>query len=339
MTFRSWLLGALLLVLADARVVAQAEQVRIVPTASWVSIYFEAIDALTRRVKLKPLRTLRLPPGDLEIRIWEGFGLGPLRGFIIRRTGTKWSALAPTEWPDRRAKLAAVPRSTDWARTWDELERGGLLQLRDDSEIPQCEMVLDGIGYVVEIARGGYYRTFLVDNPQSLRSEDGDRFLRLLPALISAFGGKPADVGSQLPAGQLEIVGTISSDPPGALPVEPSEWQSSTGLMPQRAADIQWRADEAIAAAVNLTTPPCRDLPSSVNRLHVPGDVVVEVRIEPDGTVSAARALAGPPLLREPSVKSALEWTFSPMASGNATRGATLTVRYREGWVRFPWIK
>ena len=150
-------------------------QARIVPDAHWVKIYFESIDDLARRMKLKPLRTLRLRPDELEVRIWEGFGLGPLTGYVMKRSEGRWSALASRQAYKRATESLRVPRSADWAATWARLERDGIREIRDDSDNPSCVMVLDGVGYVVEIAQGDAYRTYLVSNPQTQRHSMGAR--------------------------------------------------------------------------------------------------------------------------------------------------------------------
>src|SRR5436190_4099554 len=158
-----------------------AGQTKIVPDDTWVNLYFEEIDQFSEQMGLKPLRTIALEPGDLELRVWKGFGIAGSNGYAVSRVRGKWSANAMVQLPYQQAHFNKVPHSTDWANMWADLQRGGIADIRDDSEIPKCTQVLDGVSYVVEIARAGFYRTYMVRNPQSVRSEDGDKFLHLLP--------------------------------------------------------------------------------------------------------------------------------------------------------------
>src|SRR6185369_12431216 len=64
----------------------------IVPKAGWEQIFFEAINERTRIANLRSLR-VALPKDDLELRVWNGFGLTALEGFVLQRRGGKWSAV------------------------------------------------------------------------------------------------------------------------------------------------------------------------------------------------------------------------------------------------------
>lgn len=310
------------------------------PVASWAKSYFQTIDRLAQRMKLTPLRSLTLGPGDLEVRIWEGFGIGGLRGFAAKRVGQKWSTVAIVERPHQQAAFTVVPKSTDWAGTWARLEQDGISEIPDDPKGPTCLLVMDGVAYVVEIATEGFYRTFHVNNPEIQRSEDGDRFLRLLATLYPAFGALPPVDVSKLPRGAVQVVSSVSSVRPPTTAEQPSGWSTAGGEVRERLPDIQMPSPEALAQGIELTTPRCQEgLPPIAAQSRVTGDVAVELRIEPNGTVSAARSLSGSALLRGPSVEAALRWKFVPMASGNQARRTVLTVTYKQEWTPFPWLK
>jgi hypothetical protein len=314
-------------------------QTKAVPNANWVKIYFSAIDRLAGRMNLKPLRSVTISPGDVEVRVWEGFGIGPLQGFTMKRVGKSWSALSMIHWYSQSPRRVAVPKSTDWAGTWEKLQRGGIAAIRDDSEIPHCKSITDGVGYVVEIAKSDVYQTYLVNNPQTLRSEDGDRFLHLLPILKEAFGqGRQPDLAG-LPDGEMRTVSSVSVAAP-ANPIAPRvpPWEPAGGVG-LKIADLRLRPEDALAQGTNLRTLQCEESPSFGWQMHIYGDVQVEVLIQPDGTVVAARALSGQSLLAEPSIASALKWTFTRASGGSQTRGAVITITYREEWVPFPWMK
>src|SRR5262249_28593956 len=51
----------------------------------------DGIDAVTAKAGLVKLREHGLPKGDLEVRIWRGFGLGGLEAAVIHRSADSWS--------------------------------------------------------------------------------------------------------------------------------------------------------------------------------------------------------------------------------------------------------
>ena len=97
-THRQTLCLILQLLLVTASAVAQplSSQTRIVPDATWVRIYFEPVDKLAGRFGFKPLRSIAIKPGDLEVRIWSGFGISGFGGSIIKRIKNKWSVFSLT---------------------------------------------------------------------------------------------------------------------------------------------------------------------------------------------------------------------------------------------------
>jgi len=88
-----------------------------------------------------------------------------------------------------------------------------------------------------------------------------------------------------------------------------------------------------------LSVPQCYELPVPRRYMSITGDVVIELFIQPDGTVSAARALYGMPILADESLQSALKWKFTPLSSSNKIRSTVISVRYKKEWVRFPWLE
>jgi len=306
-----------------------SSQTRTVPNAPWVKIYFESIDRLAGQMKLKALRAVRLGSDGIELRVWESGG--SLTGYVIKRSDGKWSARAARQRSRNSVEELKVPSATDWATVWAKLYQAGLADIRDDSDNPACAMVLDGVAYVVEIAQGSSYRTYLVSNPQSARTEDGDRFLALLPALLEAFGEKPPVDVTTLPIRERQIVSSVVPQMPEQLDTHSPAWAS---------AEVLLRTEEALAQVVSIRTPGCEELPAQAKLMPLSrfGEVAVELLIEPDGTVRSARALSGHFPLRSPSVDAASKWRFTSIPGGQL-RGAVLTIRYRNDWVDLPWLK
>src|SRR5262249_15800199 len=54
------------------------------------------------------------------------------------------------------------------------------------------------------------------------------------------------------------------------------------------------------------------EYPPLAKAAHVTGAVVVEVTIDESGTVISAKAISGPPLLKDAAVNAALQWKFAP---------------------------
>jgi protein TonB len=52
--------------------------------------------------------------------------------------------------------------------------------------------------------------------------------------------------------------------------------------------------------------------PELVRRIHLQGDVAVEVIISPEGRVESARAISGPPMLIPTALEAARGWRFGP---------------------------
>jgi hypothetical protein len=69
--------------------------------------------------RLGPLRIKDIPPGDIELRFWGGYGLGGTRGIVLNRTGGQWSARHVTV---RRCGLA-LPLSVADSLSPDSQER------------------------------------------------------------------------------------------------------------------------------------------------------------------------------------------------------------------------
>jgi hypothetical protein len=340
----------LLLFLLTSFAVAQARspQTRIVPNDGWVKTYFKSIDDLTKRVGLKPLRLIAPQPGDLEVRIWSGFGLQGLGCRIIKRVGNIWSSAGMYD--SHRTlmidghyvepNLEKAPDTIEWPVIWEKMEHAGIFDIRDDSEIPHCSRTLDGHSYVVEIARSDFYRTYLVGNPQFDRSEDGDKFLRVMSVLQKAFGNKSRDELADLPVGEEKIVGALSSDTSGSgKALDGHEY--TVGEIPQESSIVHLPTEEVLAQGISLHVPECQEWSNNLLRRiqRVSAKVVVELFIRPDGTVSAARALYGPSLLAVESLQAAMKWKFIPLTNSNEIRSTVVSLLYEQKWVQFPWIK
>jgi len=127
------------------------------------------IDDRLAKVNLPSLRTVLLPDGDFEVRVWIGFGITGENCFILRYFSGQWSAIhfkgmgASRPLPISLAPLPS-PKS-GWNRAWHRLIDAGILTLPDADEVKCNAWVIDGIGYVVESNMNMTYRAYSYFNP------------------------------------------------------------------------------------------------------------------------------------------------------------------------------
>lgn len=161
------------------------------PNADWVEIFFEEIDERTKVAKFKQLRSTILPDDDLEVRVWIGFGLSPLEGFILRRTKGRWSGLYVPPF-DPEAVCAIPTRSitpkSKWSQLWERLTSEGILVLPDSSELGNVIPAPDGESCVVEINFGGRYRAYEYGNPTDQKAPEAKRIAAIVETLFKEFG-------------------------------------------------------------------------------------------------------------------------------------------------------
>jgi hypothetical protein len=125
-------------------------------------------DERLAKVNLQNLRTVLLPDGDFEVRVWIGFGLNGEDCLILRYFSGQWSALhlqGMADAPPFPNSLASLPTpKSGWSKTWQRLIDAGILRL-PDAEVKCNPGVTDGISYVVESNINLSYRTYTYWNP------------------------------------------------------------------------------------------------------------------------------------------------------------------------------
>lgn len=163
-----------------------------IPVWRWEEDYFKEINARARFSRLLPLKSKIIAHGDLEVRIWSGFGLTLLQGTILERTGGRWSAkrLAGAAPGDRRERTDEnLPEPTSgWERLWAGLQDAGVLILPSVEKI-NCPAVpvSDGFSYVLEYKVEGEYRTYMYDNPDMAACDEAKRMTRIIEIIIEEF--------------------------------------------------------------------------------------------------------------------------------------------------------
>lgn len=163
-----------------------------VPKDIWEPLFFKTIDERARLGNLKTLRSDALTNDDLEIRVWHGFGLTALEGFVLRRTAGQWSA-THLDGVTRKVSAAESQRSLGTPKSgWDgalkRLEEAGLFTLPDASAIGCIAGINDGMSYVVEFNRDGVYRTYMYENPDQAPCAEAKRMIEIGNIIAAEFG-------------------------------------------------------------------------------------------------------------------------------------------------------
>jgi hypothetical protein len=163
------------------------------PKSGWVPIFFEAINRRASIAGLSDLRTTALPNDDLEIRIWHGFGLTALHGFILRRSSATWSAVylggGFTDSTSEHTRELQPPKS-GWEQFWQSLQTAGISSLPDADELQCNPGVNDGMSYVVELNSQGTYRTYMYENPSFAKCPSAQQMIRIGNTIAEEFGVK-----------------------------------------------------------------------------------------------------------------------------------------------------
>jgi len=171
-----------MLMVAVACAARAAEFKRDIPKAAWEPIFFEEIDRLTKMMKEKPLRSGPLPPGDMEVRVWIGFGRAPMEAFFLHQADGKWTGKFIEQirrGGESSIKVREVSPKSGWDGLWKRLVKLGLLTLPDASVLPKEVPVMDGTSYVVEINQAGRYRTYEYSNPRHQKWPEAGKILKI----------------------------------------------------------------------------------------------------------------------------------------------------------------
>jgi len=166
----------------------------ILPKAGWEPIFFRYINPVTKLSGQADLRSTHLPAGDIETRIWLGFGLSPLEGVTLHRSGGQWTAVhvkADNYYEPTKAERRQLsnPKS-GWETTWTRLVNEKLLSLPDASEINCSVGGLDGFGIVVEINADDTYRTYMYDMPSESKCNEDKNIMAIIDIIFEEFNLK-----------------------------------------------------------------------------------------------------------------------------------------------------
>lgn len=162
------------------------------PTATWTEGFFEEIDGRAAKSEVKDLRAERLRASDLEARVWVGFGSHPLEGFIIRKSGGRWSGqlLPSLNFCNEQRfgeKPLAVNPPAGWPRLWEALEGEGIRTLPDGWDFKNESQSDEAESCVVEIAEGSAYRAYIYLDPRGQNRAEAAHVVNIVNVLRSQF--------------------------------------------------------------------------------------------------------------------------------------------------------
>ncbi|NOT58826.1 MAG: hypothetical protein HOP19_01240 [Acidobacteria bacterium] len=168
-----------------------------IPKDFWVDLFFEAINERANKAGLSPLKTSTLPDGDLELRVWDGFGVTLLNGFVLKKKAGQWSAIKLIWGRDEKKTERVVALNHGvaepaggWDKFWQQLVDEGILSLPDASQIDCEPSVLDGTSCVVELNLKGVYRTYKYGNPDYAECAEAKKMMKIACQLFGNMCGE-----------------------------------------------------------------------------------------------------------------------------------------------------
>lgn len=121
---------------------------------------FARIDDLTAETGWESLRTVGLPSGSFEIRVWTVDAFGQTGGLTFGRKGSEWTGHQVAGSLSKGATVRTVVPRSGWNEFWARAESLGILTLPDSSALGEEEPMYDGWTTVVEVKLGSKYRAY-----------------------------------------------------------------------------------------------------------------------------------------------------------------------------------
>jgi len=166
---------------AEVKRVAQNKATTPAPERTPDEILSREIDRAAKLAGLPSLKTANWAPDDAEIRVWYGFGLIALEGFMIRRVNNQWAAFHlkadhPSMRYAKKVELIQLPApKSGWKSCWQRLVDAGVLTLPSGTEGPDP----DAEGFYVEIMDRGSYRNYLYNSPEYSEAANAKRMVAI----------------------------------------------------------------------------------------------------------------------------------------------------------------
>ncbi len=157
------------------------------------------------------------------------------------------------------------------------------------------------------------FRIVNIVNGHSNRSATSRSIKTAIPPAVTRIDStfaNGADQGALILPGVLPGSDPLTGQPP-PVPVGGESNRSGSNPNPDTSSLNQKRAPrvELQSEAIGREVP---RYPEAAKEAGVTGEVVVEVVVDEQGMVTAAKAISGPILLRQPAVRAARSWRFQP---------------------------
>jgi hypothetical protein len=172
--------------------VAQANVSTPAPERTPDETFVREIERLSQIAGLSSLRSSNLTQGDLEARVWYGFGLVLLEGFAIKRINNQWNAFdlkaneANPRYITKVARIQLPAPKSGWENCWQRLVDAGILTLPSGTEGPDPDVE----AFYVESKAGGSYRNYQYISPEYEQSPNAKRMLAIGDIISDEFGLK-----------------------------------------------------------------------------------------------------------------------------------------------------
>jgi len=165
-------------ILTTTSATLEVEEIVVADRPGTAPRFAHTIDERSKAAGLKRLRTFPIDKDDIELRIWAGFGLTTLEGYVLKRQKGIWSGnrlfsdYVHDKFIERTASLKSPQNG--WDALWTDLKGHRVLTL-PDAELINCNgQMEDGFSFVVEIRKGRAYRTYSYENADNLCTEASD---------------------------------------------------------------------------------------------------------------------------------------------------------------------
>lgn len=125
---------------------------------------------------------------DVEVRVWFGFGLFPLEGFVMSRRDSRWSAFhlkADRHYqPTKASRNELQPPRSGWEVCWQQLVNAGVLTLPNGTDGPDP----DAQGYLVQVRSAASSRSYHYVAPEHSDLPAAKNMLEIGDIISNEFG-------------------------------------------------------------------------------------------------------------------------------------------------------
>jgi TonB family protein len=127
-------------------------------------------------------------------------------------------------------------------------------------------------------------------------------------------------------AGEEPIAPPLQVGQPANLQDKPEALSQVVAAVSPRAAILAPQPARRVVPAKLMHSVPAQ-YPSMARQLHIEGEVLVSLDVDASGSVSAARAVSGAPLLRAAALDAVRQWKYQPATLGDKPIPSTETVK------------